>query len=56
MSRDRNQEDALDSPPEQPFAQLSFSLGAGENLQVDKALAIAEAAEDEEIINKLRLG
>ena len=35
------------------FVQKSFPLGAGQDLRWDKALAIAEAMEDEEIGRKL---
>jgi hypothetical protein len=37
------------------FAQKSFSLGAAENLRWDKALAAAEAIEDEDLVRKLAL-
>ena len=38
-----------------PFRQKSFPLGEGQDLRWDKALAIAEAMEDEEISRKLSL-
>ncbi len=37
------------------FVQKSFPLGQGQELRWDKALAIAEAAEDEELSRKLSL-
>ncbi len=37
------------------FVQKSFSMGAGQELRWDKALAIAEAMEDEELSRKLVL-
>jgi hypothetical protein len=37
------------------FVQKTFPLGVGEGLRWDKALAIAEAIEDEEISRKLSL-
>ena len=37
------------------FVQKSFRLGAGQDLRWDKALAIAEAMEDEERSRKLSL-
>ena len=37
------------------FVQKSFPLGAGQDLRWDKALAIAEAMEDEELSRKLAL-
>jgi hypothetical protein len=37
------------------FVQKSFSLGAEQNFRWDKALAAAEAIEDEELIRKLAL-
>jgi hypothetical protein len=37
------------------FVQKSFSLGVGQDLRWDKALAIAEAMEDEELSRKLAL-
>jgi hypothetical protein len=38
------------------FVQKTFSLGAGQDIRWDKALAMAEAMEDEEISRKLLLG
>lgn len=38
-----------------PFRQRSFPLGEGQDFRWDKALAIAEAMEDEEISRKLSL-
>jgi hypothetical protein len=37
------------------FAQRSFSLGDGQGFRWDKALAVAEAMEDEELSRKLSL-
>ncbi len=37
------------------FVQKSFPLGDGQDLRWDKALAIAEAMEDEELSRKLSL-
>ena len=37
------------------FVQKSFPLGEGQDLRWDKALAIAEAMEDEELSRKLAL-
>ena len=37
------------------FVQKSFSMGAGQDLRWVKALAIAEAMEDEELSRKLAL-
>ena len=37
------------------FVQKSFALGEGQDLRWDKALAIAEAMEDEELSRKLSL-
>lgn len=37
------------------FVQKSFPLGEGQDLRWDKALAIAEAMEDEELSRKLSL-
>ena len=39
----------------QRFVQKSFSLGAEQNFRWDKALAAAEAIEDEELSRKLSL-
>ena len=39
----------------QPFVQKSYSLGAEQHFRWDKALAVAEAIEDEEIVRKLSL-
>lgn len=36
-----------------PFVQKSFSMGAGQDFRWDKALAIAEAMEDEDLSRKL---
>lgn len=38
-----------------PFAQKSFALGAEQYFRWDKALAVAEAIEDEELARKLAL-
>jgi len=37
------------------FVQKSFAMGTGQDLRWDKALAIAEAMEDEELSRKLAL-
>jgi hypothetical protein len=37
------------------FVQKTYSLGAEEQFRWDKALAVAEAIEDEEIVRKLSL-
>lgn len=37
------------------FVQKSFPLGGGQDLRWDKALAIAEAMEDEDLSRKLSL-
>lgn len=37
------------------FVQKTFALGAEEQFRWDKALAVAEAIEDEEIVRKLSL-
>ena len=37
------------------FVQKSFPMGTGQDLRWDKALAIAEAMEDEELSRKLAL-
>lgn len=37
------------------FVQKSFSLGAEQNFRWDKALAVADALEDEELVRKLSL-
>jgi len=37
------------------FVQKTYSLGAEEQFRWDKALAVAEAIEDEEILRKLSL-
>lgn len=37
------------------FLQKTFTLGAGQNFRWDKALATAEALEDEELARKLSL-
>jgi hypothetical protein len=39
----------------QRFVQKSYSLGAEQHFRWDKALAVAEAIEDEEIARKLSL-
>jgi hypothetical protein len=49
----------LDRPSAKPgrrFVQKTFSLGAEQNFRWDKALAVAEAIEDEELNRKLSLG
>jgi len=38
-----------------PFTQASFSLGSEQNFRWDKAVAAAEAIEDEELSHKLSL-
>ena len=39
----------------QRFVQKSYSLGAEQHFRWDKALAVAQAMEDEEIVRKLSL-
>lgn len=41
--------------PSRPFVQKSFSLGQEQNFRWDKALAVSDAIEDEEIGRKLSL-
>ena len=43
------------SPPTRRFVQESFSLGPEQNFRWDKALAAADAIEDEELSRKLSL-
>ena len=38
------------------FVQKTYSMGAGQNFRWDKALATADAIEDEELLRKLELG
>jgi hypothetical protein len=38
------------------FTQKTYSLGAEQNFRWDKALAVADAIEDEELSRKLSLG
>jgi hypothetical protein len=42
-------------PKRTRFVQTTFSLGAEQNFRWDKALAVAEAIEDEELGRKLSL-
>ena len=42
-------------PSHRQFVQNTFSLGAEQNFRWDKALAVAEAMEDEELSRKLAL-
>jgi len=42
-------------PGQRPFVQKTFSLGAEQNFRWDKALAAADAIEDEELTRKLSL-
>jgi hypothetical protein len=42
-------------PAKQRFVQKTFSLGAEQNFRWDKALAAADALEDEELTRKLAL-
>lgn len=41
--------------PKSRFVQKTYSLGAEQNFRWDKALAAAEALEDEELVRKLSL-
>jgi hypothetical protein len=43
------------SRPSRRFVQKTYSLGAEQNFRWDKALAVADAIEDEELIRKLSL-
>ena len=45
----------LNADPNDRFMQKTYSLGAEQNFPWDKALAMADAIEDEEINRKLRL-
>jgi hypothetical protein len=38
------------------FVQKTYSMGAGQHFRWDKALAAADAIEDEELVRKLELG
>jgi hypothetical protein len=38
------------------FVQRTFSMGPAQNFRRDKAMAIADAIEDEELLRKLSLG
>jgi hypothetical protein len=38
------------------FVQKTYSMGAGQHFRWDKALATADAIEDEELVRKLELG
>jgi len=42
-------------PERRPFVQETFSMGAEQNFRWDKALAAADALEDEELTRKLSL-
>ncbi len=42
-------------PRARKFVQQSFDMGAVQNFRWDKALAVAEAMEDEELIRKMSL-
>jgi hypothetical protein len=42
--------------PKRRFVQKTFSMGAVQNFRWDKALAAADAIEDEELVRKLELG
>jgi hypothetical protein len=41
--------------PRGKFVQKTYSLGAEQNFRWDKALAVAEALEDEELVRKMSL-
>jgi hypothetical protein len=43
-------------PRAKRFVQKTHSFGAGSELNLDKALALADALEDEERIRKMQLG
>ena len=43
------------SPRKRPFVQETYALGAEQNFRWDKALAAADATEDEELSRKLAL-
>ena len=43
------------SKPARRFVQKSFRMGAGQEFRWDKALAVADAMEDEELSRKLAL-
>jgi hypothetical protein len=40
----------------QRFVQKTYSMGAGQHFRWDKALAAADAIQDEELVRKLELG
>ncbi len=42
-------------PAAKPYVQKTYSLGLNPNLNWDKAQAIADAMEDEDILRKLRI-
>jgi hypothetical protein len=46
---------ARNRPGKRPFVQKTFALGAEQNFRWDKALAAADALEDEELTRKLSL-
>jgi hypothetical protein len=43
-------------PRAKRFVQKTYAMGAVEGVNLDKALALADAMEDEERIRKMRLG
>lgn len=47
---------AASRPPGRRFVQKTFALGAEQNFRWDKALAAAEAMEEEELGRRLSLG
>ncbi len=51
----RKQPRGADRKRRRQFEQKSFSMGHDRNFRWDKALALAEAIEDEELVRKLAL-
>ncbi len=43
-------------PRKRRFVQKTYSMGANQHFRWDKALATADAIEDEELVRKLELG